>query len=33
MVTVVYTLKMCIPRFIGKDMNNVISWDSEVVST
>ena len=33
MVTVVYTLNIYIPRFIGKNMNNVISWDPEVVST
>lgn len=33
MVTVVYTLKVYIPQFIGKNIGNVISWDQEVVST
>ena len=33
MVMVVYTLKVYIPRFIEKNIGNVISWDSEVVST
>ena len=33
MVTVVYTLNVYIPRFIEENIGNVISSDSEVIST